>query len=240
MSNSINTEATTKDDDFKIYLDDDELNDFPVFVERLITNNDANFPAIMDFLLLNNLMREGDLREIYQNIGYTIISDQMVNDSYARWKMLRNLAYLKIHRCDLNLELFNFLRSLTFGGKLIKHGNYETNIKIIRLLLPFITNFFNNQNYWRKIRYFCFDTTEVIEALQYLIINYGCEENLKFLQQPHRDAFSLRHLSRNKVRQVLFDNNYLNCNIYDVVEYYKLCKISLPVVILKYINFIVD
>lgn len=243
MRVSISSSETTIDDNFKLYLDDDEVNDFPVFIEKLITTNDGNFPVIMDFLLLNNFASEEDLREIYQNIGYTIVSgDEIVNNSFARWKLLRNLAYLKIHRCDLNLELLNFLRSLTFGGKAIKHGNFDSNVKVIRLLLPFCTDFFHSDTYWRKIRYFCFDTVEVIDAIRFLIVNYGREQNLKFLPPPHhRDAFSLKHLSRNKTREVMFSNSFNSDKNYDdVVPYNELCEISLPAVIFKYLHFIED
>lgn len=241
MRVSISSNETTSDDNFKLYLDDDEVNDFPVLIEKLITSNDGNFPVIMDFLLLNKFVGEEDLHEIYQNIGYTIVSDEIVSNEFARWKLLRNLTYLKFYRCDLNLELLNFLRSLTFGGKSIKHGNFDSNVKVIRMLLPFCTDFFHNETYWRKIRYFCFDTVEVIDAIRFMVINYGREQNLKFLQLPHRDAFSLKHLSRNKTREVMFSNSY-NCdkNYDDVVLYNELCKISLPAVILKYLHFIVD
>lgn len=227
--------TTHSDDIFKLYLDEDEINDFPLFIERLLTANDFNFPVIMDFLQLNGIIGADDLSKIYSSIGYTLVTDSIVNDSNARWIFIRNLAYLKDQKCDLNLELLNFLRSLTFGGKLIKHGTFESNVRIIRMLLPFCTDFFHNEIYWSKIRYFCMDTVEVIEVLRYLILNFGTEGNFKFLLTPHRDPFTLKHLARNKVRENLFSCRD-KCN----VKYFKLCRRNLPTVIFKYINFIKD
>lgn len=232
------TTHVPKDDIFKLFLDDDEINDFPLFIERLLTANDFNFPVIMDFLCLNGIVSSDDLCKIYANIGFTLVTDDIMNDSNARWIFLRNLAYLKDQKCDLNLELLNFLRSLTFGGKLIKHGSFESNIRIIRMLLPFCTDFFQNERYWKKIRYFCCDTIEVIDALRFLIVNYGTEANLKFLHTPHRDAFTLKHLARSKVRENLFCCH--DKSNWNVTWYYKLCRMNLPSVIFKYINFIKD
>jgi hypothetical protein len=231
------TSTTTGNDIFKLYHGEDEINDFPLFIERLLTANDFNFPVIVDFLCLNGIVSSDDLCKIYANIGFTLVTDEIMNDSNARWIFLRNLAYLKDQKCDLNLELLNFLRSLTFGGKLIKHGSFETNARVIQMLLPFCTDFFHNECYWRKIRYFCCDTIEVIDALRFLIVNYGTEENLKYLHTPQRDAFTLKHLARNAVRENLYCRDKSNCN---VARYYKLCRMNLPTVIFKYINFIGD
>ena len=53
---------TTKDDTFKFYFNEEEINDFPLLIERLLTSNDENFPVIMDFLTLNGIV--GELEKI--------------------------------------------------------------------------------------------------------------------------------------------------------------------------------
>ncbi|KAG5674843.1 hypothetical protein PVAND_004788 [Polypedilum vanderplanki] len=227
---------TTKDDqeDFQLFINDEEVKDFSLFVEQMLSSNDVNFPVIFDFLKMNKLVP--DLNEIYNNIGYTIVTN--MNDKNARWKLIRNLSYLKMNACDLNLELLNFLRSLAFGGNKIKHGDLHSNINVMKIILPFLTNFFDDEKYWNKIRYFCFDTIEVKEAINFLVLNYGKEKNYKYIQPSPKNAFSLKHLARNKVRDIIWNNNYKSNNHKCNVRYYNHCKANLPVVLFKYINFL--
>lgn len=198
----------------------------------MLSSNDVNFPVIMDFLKINKIIPE--LREIYNNIGFGIVTK--LSDENAKWRLIRNLTYLKENECDVNLELLNFLRSLTFGGNIIKHGDLSTNIQVMKTILPFCTNFFIDDRYWNKIRYFCFDTQEVKDAIEFLILNFGKHKNFKYLQRPLRNAFSLKHLSRNKVRDIIYSTNYGNKN-YNVT-YYNLCETNLPAILFKYINFL--
>lgn len=182
---------------------------------------------------MNNFV---DVRELYNNLGYTIMTD--MNDKYAKSRLISKLVYLSENDCDLNLELLNFLRSLTFGGKLIKHTDLLTNIKVMKTILPFCTSFFDDDKIWRKILYFCHDTQEIKDALKFLIVNYGKEKNHKFIQLPIKSAFSLKHLSRNRVRENIWNKNNTSnikkCN----VTYYNMCKINLPACLFTYINFL--
>jgi hypothetical protein len=227
-----------------MFINDDEVSDYSLLIEKMLVQNDAYFPAIMDFLKINKFVP--DLHKNYHSIGYTIINN--INDAKSRCTLKRNLKYLYDNDCDINMELLHFLRSLTFGGKLIKHGDQSTNILVIKTLLPFCTNFFHDETkYWNKIRHFCFDTEEIIDALKFLILNYGREENFKYLHPTHNkkiDAFSLKHLARNKVRETIWQGNDSNnkgksgnnkkCN----TSYYDLCKSDLPAVLFKYICFL--
>lgn len=230
---------TSKDDnsDFKMFINDDEVTDFSLFIEQMLSSNDVNFPIIMDFLKLNKLVP--DLKEIYNNIGFGIVTK--VTDDNSKWRLITNLEYLRKDDCDLNLELLNFLRSLTFGGSLIKHGDLSSNVQVMKTILPFCTNFFIDDRYWNKIRYFCLDTQEVMDALEFLILNYGKEKNCKYLQRPQKNAFSLKHLARNKVRDILYSSKYNRCRKSDGdynVAYYNLCESNLPRVLFKYIKFL--
>lgn len=226
-----------ENDDFKLYINDYEVTDFSLFIEKMLSSNDENFPVIMDFLELNNLVPE--LKDIYKHIGFGIVTK--LSDGNSKWRLIRNLTYLKERGCDLNLELLNFLRSLTFGGKLIKHGDLFTNVQVMKTILPFCTNFFADERYWHKIRYFCFDTQEVIDALEFLILSYGKENNCKYLQRPQKNAFSLKHLARSKVRDIIYSSNYRNNRKqgrdYNVT-FYNLCETNLPTVLFDYINFL--
>lgn len=228
------SKGTSEDDnnDFKIFINDYEVTDFSLFVEQLLTSNDVNFPVIMEFLKINKIAPE--LKDIYNNIGFGIVTQ--LNDEYAVWKLVRNLNYLKQNDCDLNLELLNFLRSLTFGGNLIKHGDLFSNIRVMKTILPFCTDFFSNEKYWSKIRYFCLDTQEVIEALDYLIRNYGCEKNCKYLQRPQKNPFSLKHLARNKIRITIYSKICYKSINYNVA-YFSSCKANLPKILFEYVNF---
>lgn len=201
----------------------------------MLSSNDGSFPVIMEFLKINMIVP--DVCEIYKSIGYSIINMTDVNDINLQWRLIRNLTYLKEQNCDLNIEMLNFLRTLTFGGKLIKHGDQVTNERVMKILLPFCTNFFDDDiKYWNKIRHFCCDTVEVVDALNFLITNYGKEKNCKFLQNPNKSAFSLKHLARNKIRDVIWCNN--NNNHHRNEAYYKLCENDLPSLLFKYINFL--
>lgn len=224
--------------DFKMFINDTEVTDIALFIEQMLSSNDANFPVIMDFLQMNKIVT--DLKEIYRNFGFGIVTK--LSDDISKEKLIKNLEYLRENECDLNLELLNFLRSLTFGGNRIEHGDLFSNIQVLKTILPFCTNFFTDDRYWNKIRYFCFDTTDVIGALEFLIMNYGNEKNYKYLQSPPKDAFSLKHLARNKVRDVIYSSDYKHKSGKHKSDYnvtfYNLCETNLPSVLFKYINFL--
>lgn len=231
------SKETSRDDkeDFKMFINDYEVTDFSLFIEQMLSSNDVNFPVIMDFLKVNKIVPE--LKEIYDNIGFGIVTK--LSDENEKWRLIRNLKYLRENGCDVNLELLNFLRSLTFGGNLIKHGDLHSNISVMKTILPFCTNFFINNKYWNKIRFFCFDTKEVMDALDFLIINYGKEKNCKFLKRPQKNAFSLKHLARNKVRDIVYSTTCNNKHGENYnVTYFNLCEANLPTVLFKYINFL--
>lgn len=219
----------TTGDDFTILVDDAVI-DFPSLFEKMLSNNDENFPIIMEFLRINNFVPK--ISDVHRDIGYSFINSSCdLNDYETRWKLVTNLIYLNEHGCDLNLELFNFLRSLTFGGKIVKRG--ENFLQVIQLLIPFCTDFFVDLNIWRKIRYFCADTKEIIEALNFLIVNYGTEKNYKFLPPLHKyNPFSLKHLARNKVREDVWKNKKMNRSAF------TFCEENLPVMLFKYMKFL--
>lgn len=223
-------DETTEDDDFTLFIGD-EVTDFSLLFEKLLSNNDINFPIIMDFLVMNGICVQ--LPEVYKDLGYTFIkSDCDISDIRTKWKLATNLIYLRSSGCDLNLEMFNYLRSLSFGGIMVKRSEHF--LQIIKLLLPFCTDFFIDLSYWNKIRYFSVDTKEIITALNFLMTNYGSEKNYKFLRAQLRatSPFSLKHLARNKVRENVWKNKKMN------VTYYTLCEQNLPVTLFKYLNFI--
>lgn len=172
------------------------------------------------------------ISDVHRDIGYSFINASCdIRNKQTKWKLATNLIYLKESGCDLNLEMFNYLRSLTFGGNLMKRGgNY---IQVIQLLLPFCTDFFIDQNYWKKIRYFCADTKEIVLALNFLITKYGTENNYKFLPPLHKyDPFSLKHLARNKVRENVWRNKKMNRSLF------TFCEENLPVMLFKYVKFV--
>lgn len=184
----------------------------------------------MDFLRVNNIGIQ--LPDIYKDLGYTFIKSNCdISDFRTKWKLATNLIYLRCYGCDLNLEMFNYLRSLTFGGNQVKRSEHF--LQVIKLLLPFCTDFFIDLSYWNKIRYFCVDTKEIVEALSFLITNYGTESNYKFLRQLRTyNPFSLKHLARNKVRETVWKNKKMN------LSFYTFCEESLPVMLFKYMCFI--
>lgn len=209
----------------------DELADFSVLFEKMLSTNDENFPVIMEFLKINNLV-PNQISEVYRDMGFTFINSSCnICDFHTKWKLAMNLTYLKENGCDLNLEMFNYLRSLTFGGNRVKRG--ENFLQIIQFLLPYCTDFFIDLDCWKKIRYFCVDTKEIVEALNFLIINYGTEKNYKFLPQlPRYDPFSLKHLARSKVRESVWRDKKMN------QTRFTFCEENLPRLLFKYINFI--
>lgn len=219
----------TTDDDLTLFIGD-EVTDLSLLFEKLLSNNDVNFPVIMDFLRVNNIGIQ--LPDIYKDLGYTFIKSNCdISDFRTKWKLATNLIYLRCYGCDLNLEMFNYLRSLTFGGNQVKRSEHF--LQVIKLLLPFCTDFFIDLSYWNKIRYFCVDTKEIVEALSFLITNYGTESNYKFLRQLRTyNPFSLKHLARNKVRETVWKNKKMN------LSFYTFCEESLPVMLFKYMCFI--
>lgn len=226
---SVSLTGTANDAEFTLLLGD-EVTDFSLLFEKMLASNDENFPVIMEFLRINNLMPE--IADVHRDIGYTFINSSCnVCDLPTKWTLAQNLKYLKENGCDLNLEMFNYLRSLTFGGSLVKRG--ENFLKVIQLLLPLCTDFFHDVNLWKKIRYFSADTKEIKAALDFLITNYGCEKNYKFLPpQQSYTPFSLKHLARNKVREDVWNNKKTNLSVF------TFCKENLPVTLFKYVIFL--
>lgn len=214
--------------DFTLFIAG-EVIDFPLLFEKLLSTNDENFPVVMEFLRMNNIVPK--LSDVYAQIGYTFINSSCdVSNEQTKWRLIGNLMYLKENKCDLNLEMFNFLRSLTFGGKIVKRG--KNFLDVIQILLPFCTNFFIDLNNWKKIRYFCADTKEIVVALHFLITNYGTEKNYKFLPPLQKyEPFSLKHLARNKVRENVWKNRKMN------LSFFSFCKDNLPVMLFKYMKF---
>jgi len=191
---------------------------------------DADFPIIMEFFKVNRLSPL--IAEVHKEIGYTFLNNSCnIFEEVTRANLKRNLEFLKSNGCDLDLELFLYLRSLTFGGTLMKHG--ENYINVIRLLLPHCTDFFTDFNNWKKIKYFCTDTKEIIDALHFLIINYGNEHLFKYLP-PFEiyNPFSLKHLSRNKTRETIWKQKRFNKGLYEF------CETNLPAVLFNYICFV--
>lgn len=184
----------------------------------------------MDFLRMNNMVAK--LPDIHRELGYTFIKSNCdISDFHIKWRLATNLIYLRENGCDLNLEMFNYLRSLTFGGIFVKRG--ENFLQVIQILLPFCTDFFIDDNYWNKIRYFCVATKEIRKALNFLIINYGTERNYKFLPPMNTyNPFSLKCLARNKVRENVWKNKKMN------LSFYTFCRENLPVMLFKYLSFI--
>lgn len=213
-----------------ILLIGDEVVDFPLLFEKMLSTNDENFPVIMEFLRSNNFVPK--IADVHREIGYTVINSNCdTSDFHTKWKLATNLKYLKDSGCDLNLELFNYLRSLTFGGKILKRGGNF--LQVIQLMLPLCSDFFIDLNYWKKILYFCTDTKEIVTALNFLVTNYGCEKNYKFLQPLEKyNPFSLKHLARNKVRESVFANKKTNLCVL------TFCKENLPVETFKFMNFL--
>lgn len=206
-----------------------EVIDFPLLFEKLLSSNDESFPTIMEFLRTNNIVPK--LSDVYAEIGYTFVNSNCdASDSMTRWRLITNLMYLRDNKCDLNLEMFNFLRSLTFGGKIVKRGkNY---LDVIQILLPFCTDFFLDFNTWKKIRYFSSDTKEIVNALSFLVANYGTEKNYKFFPAlPKYEPFTLKHLARNKVREIVWQNKKTN------QTFLTFCKDNLPVMLFGYMKF---
>ena len=195
----------------------------------MLSNNDESFPVVMEFLRINNLMPK--IRDVHQEIGYTFIKNNCdISEFQTKWKLVQNLKYLQENGCDLNLEMFNYLRSLTFGGNIVKRS--DNFLEVIQLLLPFCTDFFFDVSYWMKIRYFCKDTKEIVEALDFLIRNYGTETNYKFLPPLQtQNPFSLKHLARNKVRENVWKNKKINLSARTFYEE------NLPVMLFKYAIF---
>ncbi|CRK86558.1 CLUMA_CG000073, isoform A [Clunio marinus] len=220
------TETTR--DDFTLFMDD-QVTDFTLLFEKMLSRNDENFPVIMEFLHINNLVAK--LPDVHRDMGYTFIDNNCdFSDFYTKWKLVRNLKYLQEKGCDLNLEMFNYLRSLTFGGKLVKRS--KNFLQVIQLLLPFCTDFFIDLSYWKKIRYFCVDTKEIIDALNFLITNYGTEKNYRFLPPLRKyNPFSLKHLARNAVREKAWQNKKIN------KSFNTLCEKNIPVMLFKYMSF---
>lgn len=220
--------SETTNDSVTFFMGDEET-DFSLLFEKMLATNDENFPVIMEFLKLNNFVPK--LSDVYNEIGYSFINSSCdYSDYQTKWKLVTNLMYLKENKCDLNLEMFNFLRSLTFGGKIVKRG--ENYLQVIKILLPFCTDFFIDLSNWKKIRYFCADTKEIIEALHFLILNYGTEKNYKFLLPlPKYNPFTLKHLARNKVRENVWKNKKVNLSAL------TFCKENLPVMLFKYMKF---
>jgi hypothetical protein len=228
LSNSVSHLGTTEEE-FSFYIGNERA-DFSLLFEKMLSTNDENFPVIMEFLRINNIVPS--IAEAYRFFGYTFINSTCdITDFDTRWRLAMNLKYLKANGCDLNLEMFNYLRSLTFGGKLVKRGEHF--LLVIKFLLPFCTDFFIDLGVWRKIRYFCADTKEIREALDFLITSYGSEKNYKFLPpQARYEPFTLKHLARNKVRENVWSEKRMN------LSFYALCERSLPVMLFNYMNFV--
>ena len=219
----------TTDGEITLFIGD-EVIDFELLFEKLLSNNDETFPIVMEFLRINRIL-PAKLCDVHANLGYSFISSNSSTENCeTKWHLMRNLVYLKENECDLNLEMFNYLRSLTFGGKIVKRG--QNFLEVVKILLPFCTDFFIDLDIWSKIRYICADTCEIITALNFLVINYGTENHFKFLpRQQKYEPFSLKHLSRNKVRENVWRSKTIN------QSYLTLCKENLPVMLFKFIKF---
>lgn len=219
----------TTGDDFSFVIGD-EVTDFSLLFEKMLSTNDENFPAMMEFLRMNGIVPK--VSDVHREMGFTFINSSCdISDRKTKWKLITNLIYLQRNGCDLNLEMFNYLRSLSFGGNLVKRG--ENFLQVIHLLLPFCTDFFIDLSYWKKIRYFCADTKEIVEALHFLIEKYGTEKNYKFLPPLQKyNPFTLKHLARNKVRENVWESKKMNISLFTFYEE------NLPVTLFKYLIFL--
>ncbi|CAO1342521.1 unnamed protein product [Diamesa tonsa] len=197
-------------------------------MERLLCTNDRYFTSIMDFMKQQNVLT--DIPQKHRDIGFTFITKpQHFLTKDNKLIFINNLKYLHNENCNLNLELVNYLRSLTFGGNYFIHELY---IDLIHIFLPFLTDFFINSSYWDRIKYFCVDTKAVVNALKYLIENYGSEEQFKYLpKQPAYNAFSLQHLSRNAMRAQIYKGHKFNDALYEI------CESNLPNTLMNYLMF---
>lgn len=205
--------------------------EFSVILEKLLSTNEEHFPEIMDFLIINKL-NDSKLRDVHESLGFSFINSHCFDsdNSQTKNRLINNLTYLKRHDVNLNLEMFNFLRSLAFGGKVLKRG--KKYLEIINTLLPFCTDFFfDYDNYWKKIRYFCSDTKEVKTSLNFLVKNFGTEKNYKFLPMRQNKPFSLKHISRNKIRESVWRKSKID------LLYLTYCHENLPKVLFGYIKF---
>ncbi|CAO1336146.1 unnamed protein product [Diamesa serratosioi] len=207
---------------------DYKTKDFANLMERLLCTNDRYFTSIMDFMKQLNVIT--DIPELHREMGYTFITkpqDFLNKDN--KLIFINNLKYLHNANCDLNLELFNYLRSLAFGGNYFIHEMY---IDVIHIFLPFLTDFFINPKYWDRIKYFCGDTKAVANALKYLIESNGTEDQFKYLpKQPAYNAFSLCHLSRNALRAQIYKGHKFNDALYNN------CASSLPHSLMNFMIF---
>lgn len=227
------SETTADDGNALVLFIGGDVTDFVQLFEKMLSENVGSFPAVMDFLLMNNFITS--LSTLHAELGYSFINSQCnVDDTLTKLKLINNLNYLKMHSCDLDLEMFNFLRSLTFGGKIVKRGtNY---LDVIKILLPYCTDFFIDVNFWKKIRYFCSDTKEIVDALDFLITSYGSEMIYKFLPPLAKyEPFTLRHLARNKVRENVFKGG--KHDVRHMTEMLTMCRENLPKSLCKYLFF---
>lgn len=174
--------------------------------------------------------------DVHRSLGYTFVNNSCnVRDAQTKWRLVKNLKYLNESGCDLNLELFNYLRSLTFGGSVVKRSDQY--LDVIQLLLPFTTDFFIDLSCWKKIRYFCNDTKEIKIALSFLILNHGTDSNYKFLPPLQKyNPFSLKHLARNKVRESVWKCKKTNLSERKLA----FVKENLPHTVFDYLKFLAN
>lgn len=205
----------------------------------MLSENDGNFPNVMNYLRMKNAIPE--LSQMHKELGYSFLNIKCdVLDQQTKFKLINNLNYLKMNSCDLDRELFNYLHSLSFGGTIVKRG--KVYLELVKILMPFITDFFFNDTYWKKIRYFCNDTKEIIDVLNFLIP--FCHENIfnsfpQYFSSRHiaslkgnsRRPFTLKHLSRNKMRKLIFNNGKMNHLMM------SMCTENLPQELYKYLFF---
>jgi hypothetical protein len=209
-----------------------DVKDINQLFEKMLCENDENFPIVMDFLKSNGKI---NVTVMHNELGYSFINSNCdVNDSYIKWKLINNLNYLKMNSCDLDRELFFFLHSLTFGGKIVQRGKHY--LDLVKILIPFVTDFFTNQTYWKKIRYFS-HTKEMIEVLHFLLQNYGSEKIFPILPPPFTEykkygPFTLKHLARNKLREILWNEKKVNHTMISI------CDEDLPRQLYKYLMFV--
>ena len=138
-------------------------------------------------------------------VGYTFLASLSNLKIHHYHRLSKLMQHFYNNSLNINAVLCNYLQA--FASNQIEDSQYSDVFDIIKILLPFCTNFFSDFNLWRgQIRLFRLLNPRIEHVINHLLKNYGYQKNYEILGEPFMEVFSLQHLSRNVIRDNVMRN----------------------------------
>ena len=158
----------------------------------------------------------------------TYISDNVPLEEFKR--LYQFVKHFHGRLIDINVVLKSYLQAIAIALRIkIKFTNVQ---QILKILLPFCTTIFSNQTPWVEEIPLFYQLHDVIhEVVESMLNCYGNQENYTHFPNCQFKIYSLRHLSRNKVRDLILQNSESQEFVHNVMS------LEIPLVLRQYLRF---